>query len=236
MMTIQNREAFLQRIANRLGRPVKTKTERPEWKYSPQTQVLNNLSKEELLKVLKEQCQNIHTACYQTTTDNLADTLQQVVEDFGGSSIILSKDERFEKFGLTEQFNIWKNKGITMYEWDSGNPEENIRQANETNIAIVVGEMALAESATIVLYSHPNHGRTLNFLPEKIIVLVPKSSIVPRFTQAAQLFHKQIELGKELPSCILFASGPSNSADIEMVLIVGVHGPIEAAYIIIEDQ
>ena len=94
-MTIQNRDQFLNTIASSLGRPVRTKVERPSWKYLPQHEVLKNASQDELVEVLKKQCENIHTAFYETTTANLADTLQQVIKDYGGESVVAWKDERF---------------------------------------------------------------------------------------------------------------------------------------------
>lgn len=162
--------------------------------------------------------------------------MQQVVTDFGGESVITWKDERFEKFGLKPLMQQWSAQDIDLYEWDSSLPEENIRQAEKANIGITISEMTLAESASAVLYSAPNRGRSMNFLPEKSIVLIPKSTIVPRMTQVARHLHEQVQQGEKVPSCILFMSGPSNSADIEMVLIVGVHGPVKATYIVIEDQ
>ncbi|HWK24662.1 MAG TPA: lactate utilization protein C [Ureibacillus sp.] len=235
-MTIQNRDQFLNNIATSLGRPIKTKATRPAWKHLPQLEVLKNASQDELVEVLKEQCENIHTTFFQTTTSKLADTLQQVINGFGGKSVIAWKDERFEKFGLKETIQSLPDNGIEFHEWNAKDPIQNIKHAEKAKISITISEITLAESATAVLYSHPNRGRTMNFLPENVIVLVPKSSIVPRMTQAAQQIHKQIESGEKIPSCILFMSGPSNSADIESVLIVGVHGPVKATYIVIEDQ
>lgn len=235
-MTIQNRDEFLNQIAKSLGRPVRTKVERPVWKYCPQHEVLKNASQDELVEVLKQQCENIHTTFVQTTTADLPNVLHQVVNDYGGESVITWKDDRFEKFGVKKWMENLPENGIHFYEWNPDTPEENIRQAEKANIGITISETTLAESATAMLTSHPNRGRTMNFLPQKVIVLIPKSSIVPRMTQAAQKIRKQIEKGQQVPSCILFMSGPSNSADIESVLIVGVHGPVKATYIVIEDQ
>ena len=46
----------------------------------------------------------------------------------------------------------------------------------------------------------------MNFLPEKSIVLIPKSSIVPRMTQAARQIHNQIEQGEQVPSDLFVRS------------------------------
>lgn len=235
--TIQNRDSFLNTIAQQLGRLPKRQVERTAWKYQPQKAVLQNASQDELVQVLQNQCQNIHTACVMTTTEQLPETLHSVVEQFGKGSVIAWKDERFAKYGLTQLMQEeWPKQEIAFYEWNEGQAEENIKQAEQANIGITISEITLAESGTAVLFSDKNRGRSVSFLPNKSIILIPKSSIVPRMTQAAQKIHQKIANGEQVASCVNFITGPSNSADIEMVLIVGVHGPVKATYIIIEDQ
>lgn len=234
---IQNREVFLNKIANQLGRAPKTKIERPTWQYQPQNNILKDATKDELVTILQEQCKNINTNIVLTNTADLPQALQTVVHDFGGHSVITWKDERFSQFGLTNLMNEqWNQEGIELYTWDANQPEENIRQAEKANIGITISEMTLAESGTAVLFSDKDKGRSVSFLPEKSIILIPKSTIVPRMTQAARWLSEKVQKGEQVASCINFITGPSNSADIEMILVVGVHGPIKATYIVIEDQ
>ncbi len=124
---------------------------------------------------------------------------------------------------------------MNVYEWDYKKGEENIRMAEKANVGITISEMTLAESGTVVIYSNENRGRSINFLPASYIALIPKSTIVPRMTQAARKMRAIEQQGGKVPSCINFITGPSNSADIELNLVVGVHGPIKAAYIVIND-
>lgn len=235
--SIVNRESFLSNIATQLGRAPKTQLTKPVWQYQPQDRVLKDATKDELVAVLEQQCKNINTNMIVTTTANLATDLQKVVEQYGGRSVITWQDERYENYGLSPLMHTkWPQEDIELYVWDETQPAENIRQAEKANIGITISEMTLAESGTAVLFSDKHKGRSVSFLPEKSIILIPKSTIVPRITQAARWISQKVQNGERIASCINFITGPSNSADIEMILIVGVHGPIKATYIVIEDQ
>ena len=234
--TIHNREQFLNTISNRLGRTRVTSVEPPKWKYQPQHEVFKDATQDELVGILEDMCNEIHTNFYKTDKKGLPDILNQVVTNYGGGPILTWKDKRFEEWGLRDLFhNEWPSNNIDVHEWDYKKGEENIQIAEKANVGITISEITLAESGTVVLYSNENRGRSLNFLPATYIALIPKSTIVPRMTQAAKKM-REIELeGGKVPSCINFITGPSNSADIELNLVVGVHGPIKASYILIND-
>ncbi|WP_285857770.1 LutC/YkgG family protein [Neobacillus cucumis] len=235
--TIQNREAFLNQIATRLGRPrISTPVERPSWNFRPQDEVLKDASQDELVEVLKEHCKKIHTTIYTIDRNELSSTLNEVVTNFGGGPVVTWKDERFSQWGLDSLMKQeWPNQNIDVHEWDHTKGEENIAKAEQANVGITISEITLAESGTVVLFSDENKGRTVSFLPATYIALIPKSSIVPRMTQAAQKMREIHQKTGHVASCINFITGPSNSADIELNLVVGVHGPVKATYIVIND-
>jgi L-lactate dehydrogenase complex protein LldG len=237
MEAIQNREKFLNQIASRLDRPrISSSVERPVWKFQPQYEVLKDASQDELLEVLKEQCKKIHTNIYTTNTKELPAILNEVVVNYGGGPIVTWKDERFSKWGLESLMKKdWSNQNIDVFEWDYTKGEQNIHKAEKANVGITISEITLAESGTVVLFSDQNKGRTVSFLPVSSIILIPKSTLVPRMTQAAKKMREIHQKTGHVASCINFITGPSNSADIELNLVVGVHGPVKATYIVIND-
>ena len=227
-MTIQNRESFLAAVAGRLGRPPSTTRPARTWQYSPQSEVLQDRTQDELMQVLIEQCANIHTTAKTCTIAELPEVLMAAVEGNGGGTVVYSRDPRFEELGLSPLLA----SSPAMHEWDYEKEDANIEIAEQANIGIVISDITLAESGTIVVQTSRNNGRTLSYLPSGSIAIVPKSTIVPRMTQAA----RQLRTNPDPASSIHFITGPSNSADIEMKLVVGVHGPMRMTYIIVEDR
>ncbi len=235
--TAHNKEKFLSNIAKSLGRDRKTAgVVRPNWEQRPQYEVFKGFSQDELLFQLEDQCQRIHTVCKRTSFDKLSETLKGAIEELDGKSIVSWKDPRFADYHLENVFKEFANvEGNEFHTWDPSIGEENIRIAERANIGITFSDITLAESGSVVLFSEQGKGRSVSLLPRTYLAIIPKSTIVPRMTQAASKIHKMAMAGR-LPSCINFISGPSNSADIELNLVVGVHGPVKATYIIVEDK
>lgn len=234
---IHNRDSFLNNIAKSLGRERQKKIIKPKWNHNPQYEVFKGASQDELTEILKEQCKNIHTTVYETTTAELSNIINEVIEAYGGESIVTWDDPRFEEFGLDKYINNQlPESGKNVHVWNPEAGEENVEFSKTADVGITFSDTTLAESGTVVLFSSKGKGRSVSLLPATYIAIVPKSTIVPRMTQVAAKVHEQIQNGDLVASCVNFISGPSNSADIEMNLIVGVHGPIKATYIIVNDK
>ncbi|MBB2479321.1 lactate utilization protein C [Bacillus sp. APMAM] len=235
--TIQNRDGFLNKIAKNLGREPKPHgVALPSYSKKPQYEILKGATQEELVQVFKAQCVNIHVDYFDTNVGELASTLDTVVKQYGGGPLSLWKDERFEQAGLhTLIHEVWPSKQMEVHIWDPTMGEKNIDLCEKANVGITFSDITLAESGTVVLFNDKNKGRSVSLLPRTYIAIIPKSSLVPRMTQAAVQIREKIQKGEVIPSCINFITGPSNSADIEMNLVVGVHGPVKAAYILVDD-
>lgn len=233
---IQNRHAFLDTVASRLGRERKKQIERPTWKYQPQHNILKGVSKDGLAEILRSQCRLIHTELIETSLEDLPQKLATTVRLYGGGPLSLWQDERFSQFGLDDLINNqWPAEREDVHIWDPALGGENIQLAEKANIGITFSDITLAESGTVVLFNSKEKGRSVSLLPKHYIAIIPKSTLVPRITQASQMIREKLKAGEIVPSCINFITGPSNSADIEMNLVIGVHGPVKAAYVLVDD-
>ncbi len=232
---IQNREKFLHEIANQLNRPPqKALDEKSDWKLQPQWEVLKDFTPNELIDVFQEQCKLIHTNFKKTSKENLPDALEETIIEYGGGPIITTKDERNEEYGLSNLYTKLSNETMDIYEWNEEKGRENVLYSEKANIGITFSDITLAESGTVALFNNKYNSRTISLLPKTYIAIIPQATIVPRMSHATRLIHEKVKQGEQIPSCISFITGPSNSADIELNLVVGVHGPIKATYIVVE--
>lgn len=95
--------------------------------------------------------------------------------------------------------------------------------------AITGVHAAVAETGTIVCVSSGSSARGTSLIPPLHVALVAQSQIV------ADLFDAfaQLSARPSLPANVNLITGPSKTADIEGVLVTGVHGPGEVHIIVL---
>ena len=82
----------------------------------------------------------------------------------------------------------------------------------------------VAETGTLIMASGPDNPTTLNFLPDTHIVVVNAKDIAGDYEAVWARVREQFGTDS-LPRAINMITGPSRSADIAQILILGAHGP-----------
>lgn len=81
----------------------------------------------------------------------------------------------------------------------------------------------VARTGSIALTAQSGFGRALSVLPPAHIVVAQRAHLVAELADA--LHRLVLRHGKAWPSMVSFITGPSRTADIEKILVLGAHGP-----------
>jgi L-lactate dehydrogenase complex protein LldG len=105
-----------------------------------------------------------------------------------------------------------------------------------TDLGLTGADLAVAETGTLVLVSGSGRPRSTALLPPVHIAVFDRTALVESLAQAGVVLEAWHE-GEPAPSrgaAIHFITGPSRTADIELTLTRGVHGPREVHAIFVE--
>jgi len=95
---------------------------------------------------------------------------------------------------------------------------------------ITSGLVAIADTGTLVIAAGKGQPLTASLLAEIHIAVLPVSKLISSLPKALQLPEV-----RKSPSTVL-VTGPSRTADIEMTLTIGVHGPKELHVFLVDDS
>ncbi|MHC1710745.1 MAG: lactate utilization protein C [Solidesulfovibrio sp.] len=100
------------------------------------------------------------------------------------------------------------------------------------DIALTIADAGIAETGTIVVRSSNEEVRLATMIAETHIAVLPASTIV---ADSYDLEPKLVEWMQQ-PDYTAFITGASRTADIERVLALGVHGPLELHILVLEGK
>jgi L-lactate dehydrogenase complex protein LldF len=106
-----------------------------------------------------------------------------------------------------------------------------VREPDPSIRAGVTGALCgIAETGSVVLVNGAGHTLTASLLPEIHIAMLKTSQLLP--TVASALTRPEVSRA----AAGVIVTGPSRTADIEMTLTIGVHGPGELHVFLIDDS
>jgi len=116
-------------------------------------------------------------------------------------------------------------------DWSGAGLQIAARPANgDDKVGITGTYCAVAENGTLMLLSGQDSHATTSLLPDNHIAVVPASRIVRAMEDGWDLLRREHD---SLPRQVNFVSGPSRTADIEMTLVMGAHGPFRVHVVIV---
>lgn len=95
--------------------------------------------------------------------------------------------------------------------------------------AITTSKGAIADAGAIILWPDENEPRTMSLVPPVHFVLLNADTICHNLSEAMEKWNWH----DKMPANALLISGPSKTADIELTLAFGVHGPKELILLVL---
>ena len=162
--------------------------------------------------------------------------LTQLIQSSASNKVAISGHPICERLGIAETLQAQlQDVSFLVEDIESENPFDRTCLRNsmaKVQLSITGAEYLIAESGTIVAVAGAQASRQISLLPSIHVVLATAGQISPNM---ADLFLEiQRTHGTKLPgSALTCITGPSRTADIEKVLIKGVHGPMRLVLIMV---
>lgn len=122
----------------------------------------------------------------------------------------------------------------------NGAPDASARHAHReaaarAGIGVTTADFALAETGTLILISGGGRPRATSLLPETHVAVFGRAALLETLEQVG-IVLEALHAAAAMPEggIINFITGPSRTADIELTLTRGVHGPKDVHAVFVE--
>ncbi len=187
-------------------------------------------SNSENVQLFKQQYEKLAGKVY--LANNAKKAVQFIDEIFVATSVTKAVTAPLPDDISKKLKKFFKKTKFPTVEFDLKSPDIQ-NQINEADVGISAAEFAIASMGAMVEVTTEDSYRLVSSLPRLHIAFLKASEIIGPLDDAAPRLRKIYHRHKN--NCnITFISGPSRTADIEMKLFLGVHGPQESHVIICE--
>ncbi len=173
---------------------------------------------EEIEKLMNEVIALKGNAC-RLNALNLKAAFAELIKEQNIQKAVLWNTERLNSLGVADMLRSLDVQ-IIPYAADK-------HLMAEADLGITEADFALPETGTVGMYSSADKPRSVSLSPRVHLAIVHKSALR---TDLHQVFEEA-----KSHNYLVFVTGPSRTADIELILTIGVHGP-KAYYLWVVDD
>jgi L-lactate dehydrogenase complex protein LldF len=193
-----------------------------------QTETARTLSNAEAAAQFKLELEKLGGEFIRCSLDDVYAKINSKLQEWGAETLLV-----WEDLSIPEDLDLHKRLGQDGYTLLATklmlrNPgrKEGIQWLSQADTGITGAYAALADTGTVVVASGENHSQLCSLLPANHLVILPIDRIFPNLEDWIEQIGKAVIQQKQ---CVSLISGPSRTADIEMTLTIGVHGPGKVA-------
>jgi len=185
--------------------------------------ILSNSTSASLVAEFKQKLESVGAHCVIANGDTeIARALTNIISDLQKTNL------RAQRIAISDNPIVERLMHLTDLEIEALTIAPSAADIFSYDVGISTTQAAIAETGTLVLVSADERHRLVSLVPPIHIAIVDASRICETLGEALALLRN----GKDLSRAVTFVTGPSRTADIELTLTVGVHGPQEL-YVIV---
>lgn len=136
-----------------------------------------------------------------------------------------------ERHALPFELVVAPDPALEGIVWSNRFVIERRAARGEDRVSVTGAYAGVAETGTVVLLSGPQSPTTLNFLPDDHIIVLRTARIVLHLEDVWARIRKEYDSIPRTVNCI---TGPSKTADVELTIQEGAHGPRRLHVILVD--
>ncbi len=205
-------------------------------------QVMPPLQPSDLVATFESELQKLSGAAHRASSfSELEATLRKIFESSHAKGVVLSRNPLLAQLGLESRIRSW---GVDVSLW----PDENGVVQTDHNVSFraagfsaqvgITGvDYVLAESGSLVVTSQTEGSQLASLAPPVHVALFRRGQVLGSLEEVLERLAAAGYASEPPPGrSIVFITGTSRTADIEQILIRGVHGPGQVHAVLVEDS
>lgn len=210
----------------------------------PLMDILPTIVPQELLPKFEQELTKVAGVAHRAANRQaLEEILQSIFTHAKATRVVLSRNPLLATLNIESLLQAWS---IPTSVWKASETEDSPETRNAakafaqasfgSTVGITGVDFALAETGSLVVTSSTEGSQLASLAPPVHVALYRRNQLVASLDEVLQELEQIGAQEKTLPGrSVVFITGTSRTADIEQILIRGVHGPGELHAILVEE-